>query len=269
MITDWDDAYANRDHVPGTDAIIATWEPDAAAFRHALGSRAETDIAYGDGARRRYDLFQPKGQAKGLVVFIHGGYWRMFDKTPWSHFMAGPMAHGWAAAVPSYPLAPSVPFPEITQAAAVAVMHAAARVDGPIVLVGHSAGGHLVARLATEGGPVAPDVLKRIVRVVPISGLFDLRPMLRLAMNDDWKLDLESAIAESPVFQMPTPGIRITAWVGGAERPEFLRHTALLENAWSGCGADIRAVYEPDRHHFDVIDGLKSPDHPLTSAIIE
>ena len=201
-------------------------------------------------------------------MFVHGGYWRLFDKRPWSHFMSGPLTHGWAAAVPSYPLAPEARLPEITQSTAAAVIDAATRVDGPIVLVGHSAGGHLVARLATEGGPLPPPVFERVSRVVPISGLFDLRPMLRLAMNEDWQLDHSTALAESPAFQMPKPGIRVVAWVGGAERPEFIRHTQLLENAWTGCGADIRAVLEPDRHHFDVIDGLKNPDHPLTREIV-
>ena len=269
MITDWDDAYANRAHVPDASSIIDRWAPDAAAFREDLGERAELDVAYADGPRCLYDLFWPDGEAKGLAVFLHGGYWLLFDKSYWSHFAAGPLAHGWAVAVPSYPVAPRAWFPDITASAARAVEHAAARVPGPIRLAGHSAGGHLVARLMTTDGPLRENVLAHLERVIPISGLFDLRPMLRLTMNEDWQLDLPTALAESPAMQMPAPGVTVKAWVGGAERPEFLRQTALLVNAWTGCGADIEEVQAPGLHHFDVIDGLKSAEHPLTRSLVE
>jgi arylformamidase len=48
----------------------------------------------------------PKCKSKGLVVFVHGGYWKAFDKSVWSHLASGPLAHGYAVAVPSYTLCP-------------------------------------------------------------------------------------------------------------------------------------------------------------------
>jgi len=119
----------------------------------------------------------------------------------------------------------------------------------------------------TDASPLSSATLERIKLCVPISGLFDLRPLLKLTMNEDWKLDLRAAIAESPVFQLPHPHIKISAWVGGGELPEFLRHTDLLANIWTGCGADITAHKAGDRHHFNVIDGLRSKDDPLTQAV--
>lgn len=267
MITDWDDAYANRAHVPQAQPLIDAWPGDAAAFRDAH-ARKTLDIPYGPGAREAYDLFLPEGTPKGLLVFVHGGYWLLFGRKDWSHYATGALAHGYAVAVPEYPVAPAARLPQISAATMAAIAHAATRVDGPIHLAGHSAGGHLVARAATRDSALPDAVKARITRVTPISGLFDLRPMLRLAMNDDWQLDEPTAIAESPAFQMPLPGVTWTAWVGGAERPEFLRQNALLANIWIGCGADISAHEAPDRHHFDVIDGLKDPNHPLIRAVL-
>jgi len=253
--------------VPGATALLEALPGLAAAFRAT--ANAELDIAYGPGARQVYDLFLPEGAPKGLVVFVHGGYWVMLDKNFWSHYAAGCLAHGYAVAMPSYPLAPAASIPEITASVGAAITHVAARISGPIHLVGHSAGGHLVARMITDTSPIDAGLRKRITRCVPISGLFDLRPMLRLSMNKEWKLDLPTALAESPVFQMPDPHLSVISWVGGDERPEFLRHTALLENAWTGCGCDISEVVEPGRHHFDIIDGLLRADHRLTRDVLE
>ena len=43
---------------------------------------------------------------------------------------------------------------------------------------------------------------------------------------------------------------------------------ALLANVWTGLGAATAIVEEADRHHFNVIDGLMQPDHPLTRALV-
>lgn len=267
MITDWDDAYANRDHVPDALTHIDAWPGDAAAFRDGHPN-CQLGTSYGDHDRHKYDLFLPDVPPKGLMIFVHGGYWIQFDRSDWSHFSTGALARGYAVAVIEYPLAPQARIPDITQAVASGISHAAANVAGPIFLVGHSAGGQLVARLATQAGVLDKQVTERIARVTPISGLFDLRPLLRLSMNNDWKMDEKTAMAESPVFYFPLEHVVYTAWVGGAERPEFLRQNALLENIWTGCGARIAAIEEPDRHHFDVINGLRDPDHPLMNAVL-
>ena len=42
--------------------------------------------------RERFVLFLPEVMAVGLMVFVHGGYWRAFDKSDWSHLAAGALA---------------------------------------------------------------------------------------------------------------------------------------------------------------------------------
>lgn len=267
-IEDWDDAYANGAHIPGAADYPPRWTRAAAAFRAAAGARAEIDIACGPGPRQRYDLFHPAGAASGLVVFIHGGYWRAFDKSTWSHLAAGPLARGWAVAVPSYTLAPAARIGAIGREVAAAIGAAAARIDGPIRLTGHSAGGHLACRMITEGGPLAPDIAARVARVVSISGLHDLRPLLRTAMNADLRLDAAEAAAESPALLAPAPGARLLAWVGAAERPEFRRQNTLIANVWAGLGAATAAHEAPGRHHFDVIDDLADPASGLVAELL-
>lgn len=257
---DWDDAYANGAHIPGAADFPPRWAAEAAAFRESRADRAELDLPYGSGARHVFDLFHPDGAARGTMVFVHGGYWRAFDKSTWSHLAAGALARGWAVAMPSYDLCPDVRIADITIQIAQAVETVADRMPGPLTLAGHSAGGHLVARM------LAPDLLRaetveRIARVVPISPLGDLVPLMRTDMNDDFRLDSEAARAESPILQ-PAPAVPVTVWVGGVERPVFIAQAVRLVEAWD---CDLHVA--DNRHHFDVIDPLSDSEAALTTLL--
>ncbi|MBM3604743.1 MAG: alpha/beta fold hydrolase [Alphaproteobacteria bacterium] len=256
-VTDWDDAYANGAYIPGADGFAARWTEAASDFR-----AVHRPLPLGRG-----HLFLPEDKPRGLMVFIHGGYWMRFEPSVWSHLAAGALAAGWACAVPAYRLAPKARITQMTVEVARAVVKAAANVAGPIILTGHSAGGHLAARMVCQS--VLPDkIAARVAACVPISPLSDLRPLLRTAMNDTLRLDEAEAAAESPALRSPRPGIAVTTWVGGMERPEFIRQARLLADVWAGLGAATECVIEPGRHHFDVIEGLSQPDSPLMRRLL-
>ena len=265
-IADWDDAYANAAHIPGAAAIFEAWPRDSAAFRARAGGRL--DLPYGAHPREVYDLFAPAGAAAGLIVYFHGGYWKAYDKSASSWLAAGPVARGWAVAVPSYPLCPEARIGDIARSAARAVAAAAGEVAGPIALTGHSAGGHLAARLLCDDGLLPEAVAARVTRAVGIGGVYDLRPLTRTAMNETLRLDAAEARAESPALLEPRTGAELIAWVGAEERPEFLRQSALIANIWRGLGARTALVEAPRRHHFDVVAPLAAPDSALTDAMI-
>ena len=213
---DWEDAFQNGDYIPGGTEYPARWAERAEAFR-AGGTDMRLDVAYGHGPRERLDLFLPEGSPQGLVIFVHGGYWKAMDKSLWSDL----------------------------------------------------AGGHLVTRMACRDSPLSPSVASRIDRVISISGVHDLRPLRLHSMNADLRLDEAEARTESPVLLAPLPGIAVTCWTGALERPEFLRQAAILAEAWAG-KTDMRPpVFAPERHHFDVIDGLREADDPLTRALLD
>ena len=266
-VDDWDDAYANGANIPGGERWPDAWVGPAADFRENSGAQAELDIAYGDHERESLDLFLPEGTPEGLFVFVHGGFWLRLDKSYWSHLAAGAMARGWVVAMPSYPLCPQVRIADISRSVAAAVAAAAGRVDGPVRLAGHSAGGHLVSRLICGGTGLPDAVLARIDRVMSISGVHDLRPMMRTQMNESLHIDLAEAHGESPALLEPAVDVPVICWVGANERSEFVRQNALLANVWRGLGLATDAVEEPDRHHFDVIDGLAQADSPMATAL--
>ncbi|RFB81579.1 alpha/beta hydrolase [Methylovirgula sp. 4M-Z18] len=269
-ITDWDDAYANGINIPGGERWPAAWVEPAQTYRENLvtADRGRLDIAYAEKPRNRLDLFLPQGTPKGLVIFIHGGYWLALDKSFWSHLARGPIDSGYAVAMPSYTLCPDVRISDIVREIGASISKAAALVNGPIMLTGHSAGGHLASRMVSATTPLDSALQRRIRTVVSISGLHDLRPLMKTSMNNTLKIDEPEALAESPALLYPVTGTRLIAWVGGSERSEFLRQNALLANVWTGLGAQTMAVVEPDRHHFNVVDGLAHAEHPLTRVLL-
>ena len=165
--------------------------------------------------------------------------------------------------MPAYTLAPAAPIAAITAEIAASLPLIAAEVAGPIVLTGHSAGGHLAARMVCRDTALPDTVAARLTRSVPISSLSDLRPLTETAMNDDFRLDRAGATAESPALLPRRSGVPVHVWVGGAERPAFLDQARRLGNAWA-CPVTVDAR----RHHFDVIEGLERPDTPLMTALI-
>ena len=261
---DLSDAYENGAYIPDSDRFRDRWPEAAAAFRAALGDRAEMGLTYGGRERNAFDLFPPEGTARGLVVFVHGGYWRSLDRSVWSHLAAGPVARGWAVAMPSYTLAPAARIAEITQEIAAAVAAAAARVDGPLVLTGHSAGGHLSARMRCRDVALPRSAEERLLRIVPVSPLSDLRPLMQTSMNAELRIDAAEAEAESPMLKSDLRDADTLVWVGGAERPAFLDQARWLADAWPR----TRLHVAEGRHHFDVVEEMESAGGPLTEALV-
>ena len=257
-----DDAYANAAYIDGADGFPPRWEKEAEAFRASLGARAQLNVRYGPSDRQKFDFFQPEGVSRGTAVFVHGGYWKAFDKSYWSHLAAGPLARGYAVAMPSYDLCPDVRISEISTQIAAALTEVANRTQGAIVLSGHSAGGHLVARM-TDPLLLGAEVRDRITRIVPISPVADLAPLLQTQMNDTLRLDEAEAEAESPMNMTPPHGVDVTVWVGAQERPAFLEQAENFARSWGA-----KQVVAEGKHHFDVIDPLAEPDSGLTKALL-
>ena len=269
MITDWDDAYANGAYIAGAGAYPQQWSAAALAFRTSMlaRKRARLDIKYGPLERQMLDLFMPEANSCGLVMFVHGGYWKAFDKSVWSHLAAGAVASQWSVAIPSYTLAPQARLADIATEIETALACAASLAEGPIRLAGHSAGGQLVTRIACSNSGLLPKTRSRIAHVLSISGVHDLRPLLKTAMNETLRLDEAEAQTQSPALLEPAEGTSLTCWVGANERPEFLRQNDLLANIWLGLGAKTRFVHQADCHHFDVIADLEQPKSPIVAAL--
>jgi arylformamidase len=263
--------YDNRARVPGHPAIVESWKTGAAAYRAEAGGRARLGLAYGARSRNLVDLFpadKPRPDSP-LCVFIHGGYWRAFDPSSFSHMARGANAHGLDVAIPGYTLCPEVTLPDIVDELRQACIYLWKTHGRRLVVAGHSAGGHLAAcMMATSweayGGPV--DLVQA---GFGISGLYDVRPLMATSINQTLGLDETLAILASPLLWRGPEGGRFDAWVGAEESAEYYRQSQSLVAAWKGVGRDARYHAVPGENHFSIIGALADPGSTLTRNLAE
>ena len=137
------------------------------------GTRVRRDIAYGPDPAQRYDVYLPaNAKADAPILFmVHGGGWRRGDKA-YSNVVGNKAAH-WLAKGHVFVSANNrlVPAADpLTQARDIAAAVASVQKHAPqwgadpkrTILMGHSAGAHLVAllgadpRLLADAGAVRP-----------------------------------------------------------------------------------------------------------------
>jgi arylformamidase len=234
------------------------------------------DLRYGAGPKETLDLFMPPGAPLATFVFIHGGYWRAFDKADFS-FVATPfVAQGIAVAVVNYDLCPDVSIATIIEQS----QHAIGWIvrDGaahglniaPLIVGGHSAGGHLAAMLLTTDWEAAGLERDPIAGVVSVSGVHDLAPMVLFSFNTDLKLDAAEAAQLSPVNLTPRTRTPVAIAAGADETSEFVRQSWILWERWpENRPEDMTGpLLVPDRNHFSIIADYADPASDLTRATL-
>ena len=266
--------YNNRAAVPDHARWFARWgELSAAAY---ASERVVRDLRYGPGPKETLDLFAPRTPARATFLFLHGGYWRSLDKAEHA-FVAPPLtARGIAVAVANYDLCPGVSIAAIVEETARAVAWLAR--EGPangagadrIVVGGHSAGGHLAAMMLARDWRADGFASCPVAAGLSLSGVHDLRPLVRFSGNADFRLDDAEAARLSPALMRPTTGAPLAIAVGGAETGEFLRQARLMWDAWPGNRpkGTTGPLVVPGKHHFDVVAEHADPGSALTRATL-
>lgn len=249
---------------------------------------AVRDVPYGEHARQRLDLYRPAAppseRPRPVVVWIHGGGWRIGDKR---HAIAPKARHlteaGYCLVAVNYRLAgedDAIPFPRNAEdvAAAVAWVHGnIARYGGDperIVLMGHSAGAHLVSLVAADGRYLAAHdlALADLAGVVALDteGYDVSRAMEGRVTRDIY----ENAFGTDPaIWKAASPTAHIAA---GKGIPPFLivtRGTAArvanakaFADALRGAGYDAEARAIPGYSHADVNRRLGVPGEEAVTA---
>jgi acetyl esterase/lipase len=145
-------------------------------------------IRYGDDVSQFGELTRPAGRSKGVVVVIHGGFWRsMYDLSLGRPLAASLAEHGWTAYNLEYRrVGDGGGFPQTLDDVAAGI-DALAAVDGldtsTVVTLGHSAGGHLAAWAAGRpklAGTPWGDPAVRVTAAVPQAGVLDLHTAVHL-----------------------------------------------------------------------------------------
>ncbi len=260
----YESRYNNRAAVPEFQSHFDRWAQASAAARRELD--VELDVPYGDDRMETMDIFRPKGEARALLMFIHGGYWRSLDKKDHS-FVARPFVEaGAAVANINYSLCPSVRIEDIVLQCLKAgawLYRNAAEVGAPrnrIFVAGHSAGGHLTAMcLAAQWPRYSRGLPEKVMQGgMPISGLYDLTELcLTPSINVDLRLNEADAIKSSPAFMPPATRAPVHLVVGGREIDGFRYQHGLLGERWGAVVAEN--IVTAEDNHFTILDAFADP----------
>jgi acetyl esterase/lipase len=224
-------------------------------------------VAYGGLAEHVADV-RSGGERAGrrpLVVLIHGGFWRpTYDR---AH--TGPMAEalargGWTVAAIEYRRVPQHPDPTIEDVA-LALKTLPAKIpqhDGRVLVMGHSAGGHL-ALWAASNRPIPQ--LQAALALAPVA---DLQLAHALNLGDGATLAFlgedPARRAELDPMRMPPQAMATTIVHGEADQ---VVPVAVAES-YVAAHPGVRLVKLRAAGHFAVIDPL-SEAWPVVASELE
>ncbi|MBX9607658.1 MAG: alpha/beta hydrolase, partial [Gammaproteobacteria bacterium] len=233
------------------------------------------DVPFGPTRDETLDIFPAAEPNAPVLVFIHGGYWRILSSKEFSLVARGPVARGVTVVVTNYSLCPKVTLAEITRQSRAAVswvVNNIARYNGNperLYVAGHSAGGQQVGMLVAtdwlgEYG-LPPNIIKG---GMPISGLFDLRPFRHSWLQPKLQLNADLIERQSPLFHVPEQGPPLLVTLGGDESEEFHRQSADYVAAWRARGLAATELAQPGKNHLTAIAGFEDPQSALMEALI-
>lgn len=254
-------SYDNGAAVDDQDAILLSFQTQSRAIYQQ--ERHQRDIPYGDAPREVFDWFFSTAEHRGTLVFLHGGYWQFCNKDDFAFIAKTPLSLGFDVVLVEYSLAPAVSLADICQQIGSALdtieQRTRQRNDKPVYLCGHSAGGHLAAFWQHHPGVQA---------VFPISGIFELQPLLPTYVNRQLQLTTQQIETLSPARNIPQSLKPMVLFYGATELPELINQSLFYAAAIEANGGTVGHYAVPGANHFTVLEKLFAADGVLCQQLL-
>lgn len=222
-----------------------------------LNKTWKQDIYYGFHQRECFDVCYAVGQAKAILVYLHAGYWQSRDKNQFC-FIANHLAElGYHIAIMNYPLCPEVSIEKIRNSLSYGLLTVKTYLNDPsknlpMYICGHSAGAHLTTELVLNAKEGVKDQLN-IKGVIPISGIYDLEPLISTSLNMNIKLNRIQARNNSPILRVAKDLVPAEFFVGNEETPAFIQQSQEMKNQWELNGNSANFTILKNSDHFSLL----------------
>lgn len=224
---------------------------------------AKIDVAYGPHPRQKMDVFYTKERVRGSILYFHPGYWQSRDKSTFRFLANSVLPIGYNLVLANYPLCPDVHLHELVEHAALSIpftleyLGSAHPADQGLIVAGHSAGGHLAVEMALRSWPLISHTARPVSKIIAISGIFDLSPLIFTPLNDKLLLSSQEAISRSPIHRIRRVDIPAFFIVGGDETDEFRLQSRNISDRWQNAGNGSSYFEMPGADHFSVVADLQ------------
>jgi len=261
------DQYNNRLHFPDYADYFERW--DSLSRQTEREHDVLKNISFGTHPKECLDIFPSKRPPGKTMIFIHGGYWHLLDKTLF-HFIATTfLEHDVTTVFINYPLAPAASLYTIVLSCRKAIRwlhNNIIRFNGnpsQMYVMGHSAGGHLACMLSVE------EDINFLRGVISLSGLFRLEPLMLSNLNNVLGMDTAMAMQNSPIFLEPRNFCPFLLAMGTEETDEFKSQSTDMYDSWKNKHTGMKLLEVKDRNHYSILDAVIEKDSSLRYAIFD
>ncbi|MBG61117.1 MAG: hypothetical protein CMP03_01130 [Woeseiaceae bacterium] len=235
----------------------------------------EKDLIYGISIDETLDLCLAEVDDSPLVIFIHGGYWQLLSKNDCLFPAKDFFDEGISYCSIDYTLAPHANIDEMIEQCIRAVqwLYQSAIKYGydekKFFLIGSSAGAHLAAMTMLtdwENYDLPADIIKGCTL---LSGVYDIRPIVKTYINEPLNLDMQTASMLSPLFKVRSHTANLIISWGENETNEFKRQSIEFDKKWKACGNTSHLLEVKGNNHFDIVFNMMKKDCALRKLIID
>ena len=224
-------------------------------------------ISYGDSEKQKFDIYYPSdsiaNKQQTVIVIIHGGRWQAGYKEIHAFMSKYLPEAGYTNVLIGHGLAPNITLQGIIDEINNGIDYVCNYFPkSNIVIMGYSSGAYLSVSAACNKS-------LNIKGIIPISGVYDLRPFAKTSFNVALQLTEAEATRLSLHRELSIPAyIKTLILVGEDESPAFIKQNKDLFGELKTNNENVEFRILKDEDHFSIVENFNVKDHPVVQEVL-
>ena len=265
--------YSPSSCVPNYEELVDRYTSESILIQEQVNFIK--DLIYDHDSGECLDLVTTGDASSPICIFFHGGYWQLLSKNDALFPAKTFLDNGITYCAVDYTLAPEASIGEMIEQCRKSIQWIYNNAEqygydaSQIYVAGSSAGAHLAAMVILTDWKkynLPTDIIKGGTL---LSGIFDIRPIVKTYINEPLKLDLKDAENLSPLFKLKSNETQLIVSWGANETNEFKRQSIEFEKKWKELGNRSTLLEVQHANHFDILFYMLDSDCPLRELIMK